>query len=68
MMTYPNILKIDFHSILYDQDKKFAVSYKQISGKSIRPVITTLFPGSVTTNFDENPGFRVYEIDSVVCW
>jgi len=31
----------------------------------VRPIVTTYFSGSVTPYTDENPGFRVYEIDSV---
>lgn len=43
------------------------MSYK-VNGTEVEPIITTYFAGSVTPFTNENPGFRVYEIDSVVCF
>jgi sphingomyelin phosphodiesterase len=60
---YKNIIMGDFAG--HTHDDIFTVSYKLDNNTSLRPIYTTFFPGSVTPYSDENPGFRVYEIDSV---
>jgi len=64
---YKNIILGDFAG--HTHDDTFTVSYV-INGttntsSSVVPVVTTFFAGSVTPDTNENPGFRVFEIDSV---
>jgi len=49
----------------HNHDDVFAVSYKLNNDTSLRPIVSTYFAGSVTPFVGKNPGFRVYEIDSV---
>eukprot|EP00026_Physarum_polycephalum_P006279 Phypoly_transcript_06321.p1 GENE.Phypoly_transcript_06321~~Phypoly_transcript_06321.p1 ORF type:complete len:568 (+),score=61.40 Phypoly_transcript_06321:78-1781(+) len=60
---YKNIIMGDFAG--HTHDDIFTVTYKLNNNTSVRPIVTTYFAGSVTPYTNENPGFRVYEIDSV---
>jgi len=64
---YKNIILGDFAG--HTHDDVFTVSY-MVNGttntsSSVRPVMSTFFAGSCTPYSNENPGFRVLEIDSV---
>lgn len=59
---YKNIIMGHFAG--HTHDDIFTVSYST-NGTTLKPIITTYFAGSVTPFTNENPGFRVYEIDSV---
>jgi len=59
---YKNIILGDFAG--HTHDDVFTVTYA-LNGTSVRPIVTTYFAGSVTPYSNENPGFRIYEIDSV---
>lgn len=60
---YKNIIMGDFAG--HTHDDIFTVTYGINNSTSLRPIASTYFAGSVTPYTDENPGFRVYEIDSV---
>jgi len=49
----------------HTHDDIFAVLYDLASDETVAPVSIAYFAGSVTPYSDENPGFRLFEIDSV---
>mmetsp|Transcript_7707 Transcript_7707/g.19458 ORF Transcript_7707/g.19458 Transcript_7707/m.19458 type:complete len:608 (-) Transcript_7707:1788-3611(-) len=60
---YENIILANFAG--HTHDDRFAVTYApDADGAALRPMLATWFAGSVTPDANENPGFRIWEIDA----